>query len=46
MLRISTLINWDEGEVYGEVLDIWELWHLNGVRAVTMIMTEEWADFY
>lgn len=30
----------DEAEVDGEVLDIWGWWHLNGIRAVKMIMAE------
>lgn len=30
----------------GELLDIWELWHLNGTRAMIMIMTEEWVGFH
>lgn len=30
----------------GEVWDIWERWHLNDMRAVVMIMTEEWAGFH
>ena len=30
----------------GELLSIWGLWHLNGRRAVIMIMTKEWAGFH
>lgn len=29
----------------GEVLDLWELWLLNGTRAKIMIMTEEWIGW-